>query len=189
MQSWPHFLFLRHGQTDWNLQGRFQGHTDVPLNETGIAQAHDAADKLSSCKIDRIVCSPLIRALKTAAVIAERISLPVHIDKRISERDYGSFDGLIAADVKRQHGLALHEPANSIFPPDVEPWPNMLSRTHSAFRDWLGNRPDEVLLFVAHNGVFRALAETLLDETFESRNALPYKFLPGPDGWTASEIA
>ena len=52
------FLFLRHGQTDWNLQGRFQGHSDIPLNETGLAQARLAAERLSGQGIELIISSP-----------------------------------------------------------------------------------------------------------------------------------
>jgi Histidine phosphatase superfamily (branch 1) len=61
----PHqpFYFLRHGQTDWNLQGRLQGHTDMPLNATGLAHARAAADMLDDKSIDIIIISPLLRAL------------------------------------------------------------------------------------------------------------------------------
>jgi len=79
----PHhpFYFLRHGQTDWNLQGRLQGHTDIPLNATGLDQAHAAADMLADQGIDIIVSSPLVRALKTAAIISERIDRPIYIER------------------------------------------------------------------------------------------------------------
>ena len=54
------FYFLRHGETDWNFEGRYQGQSDIPLNATGIAQAHAAADRLARVPIDRIVSSRLI---------------------------------------------------------------------------------------------------------------------------------
>jgi probable phosphoglycerate mutase len=60
------FYFLRHGQTDWNREGRYQGTSNVPLNATGIAQARAAAELLARVKVDRIIASPLFRALKTA---------------------------------------------------------------------------------------------------------------------------
>ena len=65
------FYFLRHGQTDWNVEGRFQGHTDMPLTELGVSQAHLAARALANCPVDMLVTSPLMRALKTAAIVAE----------------------------------------------------------------------------------------------------------------------
>src|SRR5215471_15907621 len=102
MKSWRGFLFLRHGQTDWNSQGRFQGHSDIPLNAIGLRQAQEAADLLQPLTIHRIVSSPLSRALRTAAIVAERIALPIHVDNQLSERSFGSFDGLVIADVKRK---------------------------------------------------------------------------------------
>src|ERR1043165_8930145 len=75
-----HFYFLRHGQTDWNVEGRFQGHTDMPLNAAGVLQAHDAAQTLAGCPVDVIVASPLVRALKTAAIVAERLDKPLFVD-------------------------------------------------------------------------------------------------------------
>ena len=188
MQSWHRFIFLRHGQTDWNLQGRFQGHADIPLNATGLQQARDAAVRLTPLAIDRVVSSPLIRALKTAAIVAEQIALPVHIDGQLAERSFGSFDGLVIADVKRQHGLALSEPAARIFPPDAEHWPQTLARSRAVIDKWLEGNPGETILFVAHDGIFRALSELLLAAWSESTHGRPYAFAPGPDGWSISEI-
>jgi broad specificity phosphatase PhoE len=91
----PHqpFYFMRHGQTDWNLQGRLQGHSDIPLNATGLAQAHAAADALTDESIEVIVSSPLIRALKTAAIVAERIARQIYIDGQLKECSFGAFEG------------------------------------------------------------------------------------------------
>jgi len=77
------FFFLRHGQTDWNAQGRIQGHTNTPLNDTGRAQARAAAGLLADRTIARIISSPLDRALKTATIVAERLHLPLHVDERL----------------------------------------------------------------------------------------------------------
>lgn len=188
MNSWRRFLFLRHGQTDWNLQGRFQGHSDVPLNATGLGQAREAADRLKRLTIDRIVSSPLIRARKTAAVIAEHHSLPIHVDSRLSERSFGSFDGLVIADVKRQHGLAPSEPAARVFPPDAEQWPQTLARARPVVERWLGDSATETILFVSHDGIFRALSETLHGSWLESKHGTPYAFDPASDKWSISEI-
>ena len=125
MQNWPNFIFLRHGQTDWNLEGRFQGQTDIPLNSTGLSQATDAARRLKHREINRVVSSPLVRALKTAAIVAEEIGLPVHVDTQIRERSFGAFDGLVVAEVKQKHGLPLSEPSASILPPDADQWQSL----------------------------------------------------------------
>ena len=182
------FLFLRHGQTDWNLEGRFQGHSDIALNATGVAQARDAASRLKVQAIDRIVSSPLIRALKTAAIVAEHLDMPLHVDTQISERSFGSFEGLVIAEVKRQHGLAPSERAARIFPPDAEKWLQTLARAKTVVGKWLSDHPGETILFVAHDGIFRALSEMLHGSWFESRHGTPYSFDPAPDKWKISEI-
>ena len=179
---WPRFLFLRHGETDWNLEGRYQGHTDIVLNETGIAQAERAADRLAHEKIDRIVTSPLLRALKTAAIVAQHKSSPIYIDAALRERAFGSFEGLVVNDVKRAHGLPLHERSRSILPDDAEQWTDTVQRVHAAVAEWLQTHPRETLLFVAHDGISRALAETLLQDTLASKHATPYAFEPTGNG-------
>ena len=64
------FLYLRHGETAWNKEGRMQGATDIPLNETGRSQAHLAAETLAGVHIDRIISSPMARAAETADVVS-----------------------------------------------------------------------------------------------------------------------
>ena len=185
------FLFLRHGQTDWNLEGRFQGLSDIPLNDTGVSQAVQAASRLQNTRIDRVVSSPLIRALKTAAVVADRLALPVHVDSALHERSFGSFEGEIIADVKRAHGLPTSEPARKILPADAEAWPQTLERSRTAFGAWLADRPsEEVTLFVAHHGLFRALSELLVGGGLESGHAVPYEFVPPQErqAWSVAEI-
>jgi glucosyl-3-phosphoglycerate phosphatase len=188
MTAWNRFLFLRHGETDWNLQGRFQGHSDIPLNATGLVQAREAATRLKSQTVHRIVSSPLVRALKTAAIVAEHIGLPIYVDSQFSERSFGSFDGQVIAEVKRQHGLAPSELAHRIFPPDAEKWPQTLARSRAAIATWLDAHPEETILFVAHDGIFRALSEILHGSWRESRHGTPYAFEPGPKTWTITEI-
>jgi hypothetical protein len=110
------FYFLRHGQTDWNREGRYQGTSDIPLNAAGIAQARAAAESLTRIKIDHIIASPLIRALKTAEIVGDQCGAPVHTDIGLVERNFGSFDGLIIREVKERHGIPLDMPSTSIMP-------------------------------------------------------------------------
>lgn len=88
------FVFLRHGETDWNLLRRYQGQTDIPLNETGIAQAKKAHDLLANMKFDSVYCSDLTRAVETArlALGSDKMN-SVHFDPRLRERGFGSFEG------------------------------------------------------------------------------------------------
>lgn len=91
-------LITRHGQTDWNLQRKLQGRADIELNHTGIEQAKIAKEELVNEKIDLIICSPLKRARQTADIINEGRNIPIIIDERISERDFGEFEGMSTMD-------------------------------------------------------------------------------------------
>jgi broad specificity phosphatase PhoE len=107
------FYFLRHGQTDW---------TDVALNALGVSQAHRAAQAPAACPIDIIVASPLIRALTTAAIVADRLNRPLFIDSALKERHFGAFEGLVVDEVKRRLGLKPHERLVQHLPADAEQW-------------------------------------------------------------------
>lgn len=183
------FIFLRHGETDWNREGRFQGHFDIPLNARGLAQAEEAARCLARHRIDRIVASPLIRALKTAAIVAESLGLPVHIESGLRERSFGAFDGLIVNEVKRQHGLTPDQPIKSLLPADAEQWPETVARSGRIAAKWLAACPDGAILFVAHDGIFRGLAEIVGAPDFPGRHATPYAFEPSGYEWKISELA
>lgn len=87
-------FFIRHGLTDWNAQRRFQGTCDIPLNAVGIAQAQAAARRCASLRIERVYHSPLLRAAKTAHIIASACEVPLLSAPRFSEIDMGHFQGL-----------------------------------------------------------------------------------------------
>lgn len=93
-------LMWRHGQTDYNANLRIQGQIDIPLNDTGLAQAQAAAVELAKEPIVRIVSSPLARALGTAAPVAKLLGLPVETDIRLQERDFGQWEGLTGEEIK-----------------------------------------------------------------------------------------
>lgn len=87
------FYYLRHGKTDWNQQGLVQGQADIPLNDTGIAQAYAAQKHFEKIKIDRICCSPLLRAKQTAEIINEKLQVPLISIEQLKEIYLGSFEG------------------------------------------------------------------------------------------------
>lgn len=183
------FFFLRHGQTDWNAQGRIQGHTDLPLNATGVAQARAAAARLAGQGIDCVVSSPLARAHSTAGFVAERLRLPIHLDDDLKERSFGAFEGGIIDEIKRAHGIAPEQPISLILPPDAEQWPQTLSRSRAVVAKWLTAHPGKTMLFVSHDGLFRALHEHLLGTRPGATHATPYRFAPAADGWAVTELA
>jgi probable phosphoglycerate mutase len=86
---------VRHGETDWNTAGILQGWLDVPLNGTGLLQAHEMAEAMAGSGFTRIYSSPLIRSLVTAAIIADRIGLPApSIHDGLKERNFGAVQGI-----------------------------------------------------------------------------------------------
>ena len=179
------FYFLRHGETDWNLEGRYQGQSDIPLNATGVAQAQEAAERLAGVPIDRIVSSPLIRALATAAIAAEKLQKPIHLDRSLVERKFGSFNGLVIREVKARHGLRPDQSSRAILPPDADPWHEIFERIPPVIAKWMTAYPNELLLFVGHSGVFDALHEHMLGPRSgrESSHAAPYLATPTLTGW------
>jgi broad specificity phosphatase PhoE len=95
-------LLARHGETDWNREGRFQGHADPPLNETGRAQAAELAAELKDVELAAIYSSPLRRALETARMVAAEHGLePIPVDA-LREVDVGSWQGLTRAEIEAQ---------------------------------------------------------------------------------------
>jgi probable phosphoglycerate mutase len=96
-------LFLiRHGETDWNLQKRIQGHVDIPLNETGLQQAKRVAERMRSEPITALYSSDLQRARHTAECIARHHGIEVRLDERLRERNYGLLEGLTKEEIDQQ---------------------------------------------------------------------------------------
>jgi broad specificity phosphatase PhoE len=92
---------VRHGQTDWNLEGRYQGQSDIPLNETGLDQARQLAKQLDGKKFAAIFSSDLQRARRTAEILAEKTGLGVLLDPRLREICQGDWEGKKLAEVKK----------------------------------------------------------------------------------------
>jgi broad specificity phosphatase PhoE len=181
------FYFLRHGQTDWNAQGRFQGHSDIPLNALGLSQADDAARLLAPCPIDLVVASPLVRARKTAEIVNAQLRKPLEIDDGLKERNFGALEGLIITEVKAKLGLRPHERLVKHLPPDAEPWHETGERTVRVLTAWLDRHPGKTLLFVAHSGLFDALYEKIYGVRLEARHA-PYLWSHRADGWACDAL-
>ncbi|MHC1740190.1 MAG: histidine phosphatase family protein [Anaerolineaceae bacterium] len=98
---------VRHGQTDWNKTGRFQGQTDIPLNSTGIQQARELALKLSQVKFAAIFSSDLSRASQTAVIASEKLHLPILTDARLREICQGKWEGMSLAEVREKYEIDL----------------------------------------------------------------------------------
>jgi hypothetical protein len=102
------FLF-RHGETDWNREGRLQGDNDTPLNTTGLAQAQALGESLRPHRLDAVVSSDLARARTTAQIVADASHVPLFIEAGLRETDVGAAEGLLWADAKTRFGEGLTE--------------------------------------------------------------------------------
>ena len=108
------FWLVRHGQTDWNVQRRYQGHTDIPLNGLGRTQALELAAELNGCPISAIYSSDLSRAMETAQILTQQSGRPVTADRRLREIAMGQWESRTLAEVSQDfpeaaNGLAYTE--------------------------------------------------------------------------------
>jgi probable phosphoglycerate mutase len=103
-----HLLLIRHGETDWNSEGRKQGHTDTPLNARGFEQAEKLPARLAAEKIDAVYTSSLARAHATAELVAQKHGLAPIPDDRLKEKYLGEFEGLTSAEFEQQNVDLYH---------------------------------------------------------------------------------
>ena len=183
------FLCLRHGATDWNRQGRFQGPTDNPLNDDGIAQAHAAAEKLRAVELGHVVSSPLLRAVQTAEIIANVASKTVTLDRGLIELDFGSFEGKAVRELMMQHGASSAQGLVDMLPADSEPWADVAIRALWSVGQWLDRHPRDEILFVCHDAVMQSMAQTLTDKFFKNGHGRPFRFALTDNAWTVMEVS
>jgi broad specificity phosphatase PhoE len=96
-------ILIRHGETDWNKEQVFRGKIDVPLNQTGVAQARALGEALAEIAIDALYASPLARAFETARVLAEGRKRAVRAEEGLSDVDFGLWQGMSKENVKRDY--------------------------------------------------------------------------------------
>lgn len=167
------FWYLRHGETDWNAQGLSQGDIDIPLNETGIAQAHTAAAALRRRGIVSIVSSPLSRAWDTAMTVAAVLGLDVTVQDDLREVSFGVHEGTAMAEAWFGEWVA-----GTATPEGAESFAALRARAAGAVTKALLH-PSPVLV-VAHGALFRALrADMGLPANVRLPNAQPLFCTPG----------
>jgi probable phosphoglycerate mutase len=101
------FYIFRHGETDWNKERRCQGHTNIPLNENGLAQAVNLAERMLGITLDVVVTSDLERALVTGRTVATKKSIPLIVDARLREMSYGLAEGMLFDEAIHSFGHDL----------------------------------------------------------------------------------
>lgn len=182
------FVLVRHGQTDWNIDNRYQGNSPTPLNATGKEQASHLADAMRGEHWDVMASSPLPRAWETAMILVDALSIPqdtVIADDRLMERFYGVAEGYTLAE------------RESLYPGDL--WEGLESRedldirTMSVMDDFLKRFPGTRIVLVTHGTWITSVLETLTAGEFGYGRSIilntsrTYISHDG-DGWHVGEI-
>lgn len=151
-----HIQLIRHGETDWNVELRYQGTSDIPLNELGRRQAAALANAMQGESWDHIVASPLSRAMETARAVAGAIGYPdddIVPDRRVMERAYGEAEGLTL------------EEREKVWPegdwPGLEPWEDVARRGMETINDLAKEHQGQRILVVCHGGFINSLLATI----------------------------
>jgi broad specificity phosphatase PhoE len=152
-------VLLRHGQTTWNIEHRFQGHSDIPLDETGKEQAERAGRMLAALRPDAIVSSDLTRATATAQPLARLTGLVVTLDKDLRERSGGLWEGLTDLEIRERYPRERE----TWDPPEGESRPVVAERVAAALRRAAdGLPPGGLAVVVSHGAAIRLGMERVL---------------------------
>ncbi len=164
-------LLVRHGQSAWNAESRWQGWADPPLSDLGEAQAAALASALAPAEFQGIVSSDLQRARRTAAIAAHSLGLGVEVDPALRERDVGAWSGLTTTEIERRwpDQLAAWRSGRLAAPPDGESDDTMAVRVMEALRRLLARR-ENCLLVITHGGLIRLVERRLGQEPCSTPN-------------------
>ena len=153
----------RHGQTPWNVEDLICGRTDVPLTELGQQQAKLLAESAIDKGIDVILCSPLLRARQTAQAVSDAIGVPVQIDERLTEFDFGTFDGTSRFGDEFQ---VLRAQLPMRFPGGESAF-DLAYRVYGLLHEIRERYADKTVLLVCHNCVSRMVRSFFMNMTIE----------------------
>lgn len=145
---------IRHGQTDWNIQGRFQGREDIPLNEAGMIQAKECGMALQGEVFKAVITSPLSRAKKTAEIIAEIVSVgQVVVDEKITERDFSKVSGMTPSERELFYASGEKD--------DKEPWEILCNRMMSSLKSYGEKYNNDNIIMVSHGASINSVLSVL----------------------------
>ncbi len=160
----------RHGQTDWNVEGRMQGGTDIPLNATGRQQAAALKDHLKDVRFDAVYSSTLSRSRETAEIVRGQVPLTSLAD--LGERRFGKFEGLLsnAPDTGPEFLRRRWDPQDAL--DGGESWVAFTDRVRSALQTIRSKRPSGSILLVGHGGTNQAILQILLGLSLDDTRAI-----------------
>jgi broad specificity phosphatase PhoE len=146
-------VLIRHGETDWNVEGRYQGQADPPLNEKGLEQARQLVEELEESGLEVLYSSPLQRARQTADILADHIEIPLHIEPRLMEIHQGEWQTRLRSEIENLYPVLFSrwetEPWR-VTPPQGEHLSQVQRRVNSAIDEILVRHPGENLGIVTH---------------------------------------
>lgn len=153
-------IAIRHGETDWNLAARIQGHTDIPLNTTGLQQARQLAQALADTHLAHIYSSDLLRAWSTAQALAQANGAPLTPNAALRERSFGDYEGARFADIELSDPAAAlrwrkRDPAFA--PPQGESLQVLQARVAQVVAELAARHLGQHIALVAHGGVLDSL--------------------------------
>ncbi len=150
-----HLYLVRHGETDWNKERRFQGHKDIPLNEKGICQAERLANWLKDHSFGAIYSSDLIRAVKTAEILAVPHGLEVLQRKELRERNMGDWEGIHIEEIEAANPTWRTQIEDELWCHrfGIEPVQRMCQRIIHFLNKLVEKHPGNTLLVVSHGGL------------------------------------
>ena len=159
---------VRHGETDWNNDGRFQGHVNIPLNEKGKIQAQEAYERLKAINFDLIYSSDLERAAETARIINAHREIPIHYDQRLRERDAGKYSGLTLSEISKIKGvdLTISKYVSDDILEGIEPLSQLISRVTEFIEHMMNNQFSKCLI-IGHGGSLSIIASNLTGNPFK----------------------
>ena len=143
----------RHGQTQWNVDNKICGVTDVPLTEEGWAQARALAEKTVDLELDLVICSTMLRAKQTASAVAEKLNIPVIEDARLVEQNYGIYEGMD----RKTAGFLENKRHFAVRYPGGESMMDLAGRIYPLLREIKENYPEKCVLLACHGGVCRVI--------------------------------
>jgi broad specificity phosphatase PhoE len=151
-------LLVRHGETDWNRDGRWQGGSDTSLNDLGREQAQALAEQLDG-SIDVVYSSDLARARETAEIVAAKLGLEVRVDARLRERSFGSWEGLTTSEIEDRFADSHRRWREGVGAgaDDAETFEDFSARVNDFLADVLRLHPGENVLVISHGGSIRVI--------------------------------
>lgn len=189
-------VLVRHGQTEWNISGRYQGQTDVPLSAEGVEQARRLAEDFPVGHLDAIYSSDLDRARVTAECLAKHFELPVRLEASFRELNFGAWEGLSYEEIISRWPDALENflrHPDRLHIPEGESFLALQERAMAKVHEIVAAHPGKTVAVVAHGGILRTILCNALHMPLEYLWSIrqfntAVSIVCYEDGWSSVEL-